>query len=56
VWALWVLSGLAVWVVLAVAVAVVVGRGVRLGDRRAAGKIPAGTLTTADLPAALRAG
>jgi hypothetical protein len=56
VWALWVLSGLTVWIVLAVAVAVVVGRGVRLGDRRSAGMAPSGTLTTADLPAALRAG
>jgi hypothetical protein len=56
VWTLWVLSGLAVWVVLAVAVAVVVGRGVRLGDRRSAGMALSGSLTTADLPAALRAG
>jgi hypothetical protein len=56
VWALWVLSGLAVWAVLAVVVGVVVGRSVRLADRRSATTLPAGTLTTADLPAALRAG
>ena len=52
--ALWVLSGLAAWIVLAGLVAVVVGRGVRLGDQRAVGMLPAGTLTTADLPAALQ--
>ena len=55
VWALWVLSGLAVWVVLAIGVAVVVGRGVRIADRWSAETLPAGIMTTADLPVELRA-
>ncbi|MGY1822035.1 hypothetical protein [Geodermatophilus sp. SYSU D00079] len=37
-----------VWVLLAVVVAVVVGRGIRLADQRSAAPAP---LTTADLPA-----
>jgi hypothetical protein len=45
---LWFVCALAVWLVLAFLVAVVVGRGVRLADRRAAGDA---VLTTADLPA-----
>jgi hypothetical protein len=47
VWWLWVLGGLVVWSVLALAVAVVVGRGIRVADQHAAG---AGDLTPADLP------
>jgi hypothetical protein len=54
VWVLWVLTGLSVC--FAVAVAVVVGRGARLADQGFRSTLPAGTLTTADLPAALRAG
>ena len=50
---LWVLGGLLAWIVLAVFVAVVVGRGVRLADSRTA---DAGRpLTTADLPGAAAA-
>ena len=50
---LWVLGGLLAWIVLAVFVAVVVGRGVRLADSRTA---DAGRpLTTADLPRAAAA-
>lgn len=45
----WIVGGLVVWLVLAVAVAVLLGRGVRLADRRSAGTGVA--LTTADLPA-----
>lgn len=44
VWA-WVLGGLAVWLALAVAFGVVVGRGIRLADRRSDAP-----LTTADVP------
>jgi hypothetical protein len=43
---LWVLGGLFAWIVLAVVVAVVVGRGIRLADSRSA---DAGRLLTADL-------
>ena len=43
-------TGIAVWFVLAVLVAVVVGRGIRLADRRAGS---AAVLTTADLPSDL---
>jgi hypothetical protein len=45
---LWIAGGLVAWVVVAVLVAVVLGRGVRLADRRAARDA---VLTTADLPA-----
>jgi hypothetical protein len=39
-WALWVLGGLVLWAVVAVAVGVVIGRGVRLADeRQAAGAV-----------------
>jgi hypothetical protein len=37
---LWVLGGLLAWLVLAVLVAVVIGRGIRLADRHAAGSVP----------------
>ena len=46
VW-LWVLGGLLTWLVLAVLVAVVVGRGIRLADQRAGSGVQ---LTTADIP------
>ncbi|WP_147332019.1 hypothetical protein [Geodermatophilus marinus] len=47
----WLVLFLAVWVALAVAVAVLVGRGIRMADARSAGT---GTpLTTADLPAGM---
>jgi hypothetical protein len=44
VWA-WVLGGLAVWLVVAVVLGVLLGRGIRLADRR-----ETGPLTTADIP------
>ena len=44
-----VIGVLLVWFLLALVVAVVVGRGIRLADARSAGEHP---LTTADLPAA----
>jgi hypothetical protein len=44
---LWVMGLLGVWSFLAFPVAVVVGRGIRLADRRAS---RAAVLTTADLP------
>src|SRR4051812_4425638 len=55
VWWLWVLGGLAVWSVVAVLFAVVLGRGIRLADRRSLGTGLDDLLTTADLPASLRA-
>jgi hypothetical protein len=51
-WWLWILGGLAVWIVVAVLLAVVIGRGIRLADRRSPGTDA--PLTTADLPASLR--
>jgi hypothetical protein len=45
---LWLVCVLAVWLVLAFPVAVVLGRGLRLADQRAARDA---VLTTADLPA-----
>jgi len=48
VWWAWVVGGLAVWLVLAAALALVIGRGIRLADKRSFGiGIPT---TTADLP------
>src|SRR3954470_16526695 len=55
VWWLWVLGGLAVWSVVAVLFAVVLGRGIRLADRRSLGTGLEDLLTTADLSASLRA-
>lgn len=52
VWWLWVLAGLVVWVVVAFLLAVVIGRGMRMADRRSPGT--GAPLTTADLPASLR--
>ena len=49
-WWVWVLGVLAVWLVVAAFVAVLIGRGIRLADRRSPGTGVA--LTTADLPAA----
>jgi hypothetical protein len=37
VWPFWIAAGVVAWVVLACLVAVVVGRSVRLADRRSAG-------------------
>lgn len=51
-WWLWVLGGLAAWTVLAFAVAVVVGRGVRLADRWSPGTGEGAPLTTAALATA----
>ncbi len=52
---LWVLGGVAVWLVLGVLVAVTLGRGIRIAnDASPHVGLPAG-LNTADLPAALRA-
>ncbi len=45
----WVLGGLAVWFVLAFLAAVIVGRGIRLADRRSPGTGATDVLTTADL-------
>lgn len=39
VWALWIAGGLAVWVVVALLFAIVVGRGIRLADDRASGGV-----------------
>jgi hypothetical protein len=47
-WWQWVLGGLVVWLLVAVLLALVIGRGIRLADRRSSGTgVP---LTTADLP------
>ena len=54
VWWLWVFGGLAVWTVLAFLFAVVIGRGIRMADRRSPGTGTHDVLTTADLPASLR--
>ena len=48
VWWIWVVGGLAVWLVLATVVGLLIGRSVRLADRRSPGTGVA--LTTADLP------
>ena len=50
-WWLWVLGALAVWTVAGLAVAVVLGRGIRLADERSPGTGASPPLTTADLPA-----
>jgi hypothetical protein len=49
VWWVWVLGVLAVWVVVAVLFALLIGRGIRMADRRSPGTGVA--LSTADLPA-----
>ncbi len=48
-----VIGVLVVWLLVALAVAVVLGRGIRLADTRARAERP---FTTADLPAAFRPG
>src|SRR3954449_3864505 len=55
VWWLWVLGGLAVWSVVALLFAVVLGRGIRLADRRSLSTGLDDLLPTAHLPAPLRA-
>jgi hypothetical protein len=55
VWWLWVLGGLAVWLVAAFLFATVIGRGIKQADRQEQGLDTAPVLTTADLPASLRA-
>src|SRR5687768_11045019 len=54
-WVLWVAGGLAVWTLVAFLIAVVIGRSIRLADRRAGVLDEASSLTTADLPATMRA-
>jgi hypothetical protein len=49
VWWVWVLGVLAVWVVVGMLVALVIGRGIRMADRRSPGTGVA--MSTADLPA-----
>jgi hypothetical protein len=48
VWWHWVVGGLVVWLVVAAALALLIGRGIRIADRRSPGTGVA--LTTADLP------
>jgi hypothetical protein len=54
-WVLWVVGGLGVWVAVAFLIAVVIGRGIRIADRHAGVVDEASPLTTADLPATMRA-
>jgi hypothetical protein len=54
-WWLWILGGLFAWTVVALFLAVLVGRGIRLADMRSPATGVDGVLTTADLPASLRA-
>lgn len=49
-WWLWVVGGLAVWTGVAFVVAVVLGRGIRLADRRTLDVGAGAVLTTADVP------
>jgi hypothetical protein len=55
VWVMWVLGGLAVWLVVGFLVTVVIGRGIRLADRRSPGSGVHDLLTTADLDIAPQA-
>jgi hypothetical protein len=55
VWWVWVLAGFVVWLVVAALVGVLIGRGIRRADLLEAGLGAVGTLSTADLPASLRA-
>jgi hypothetical protein len=52
---MWVFGGLVLWCVVALLVAVVIGRGVRLADRRSRGAASSAVLATADLEPAARA-
>jgi hypothetical protein len=54
-WILWVLGVLAVWCIGGLAFAVLIGRGIRLADRRDWASAEKAVLTTADLPGAVRA-
>jgi hypothetical protein len=54
-WVLWSLGGLAVWVAVAFWVAVVIGTAIRVADRHAGVADDGSRLTTADLPATMRA-
>ena len=49
-WWVWVLGGLIVWIVVGAAFALLIGRGIRIADRRSPGTGVA--MSTADLPAA----
>jgi hypothetical protein len=55
VWMTWVLGGLAVWLVVAFLVAVVIGRSIRLADRRSLNMAVDDVLTTAHLETKRRA-
>jgi hypothetical protein len=55
VWWLWVLGGLVVWFVVAALLGVLIGRGIRRADLHEAGVSAVSDLSTADLPASLRA-
>ena len=56
-WMSWVLGGLALWLVVGLLVGTVLGRGIRLADKRARVGDEDAVLTTADLPASFpRAG
>jgi hypothetical protein len=54
-WLLWIAGGLAVWTAVAFLFAVVIGKGIRMADRQAGVPDDASALTTADLPATMRA-
>ena len=54
VWWLWVVGGVAAWLALALLLAIVVGRSIRLADRRSPGTGENVVLTTADLEPGLR--
>jgi hypothetical protein len=54
VWWVWVAGGVALWSVVGLVVAVVLGRGVRIADQRTAGTGVRSQATTADLPASMR--
>jgi hypothetical protein len=52
-WVLWIVGGLAAWVVVAFLVAVLIGKSVRMADRHAGMADDELPLTTADLPATM---
>jgi hypothetical protein len=54
VWWLWVVGGLVAWLVLSVMVAVIIGRGIRLADRRSAGAWVPDPRTTGEAVAVAR--
>jgi hypothetical protein len=54
-WVLWVLAGLAAWLVVAIVAAVILGRSIRLADRRSPGAVADAVLSTADLEPSSRA-